>query len=147
MDLPRAFHFAVRFGTDGADVDASFQEVGGIGAELETESVQEGGENRFVHQLPKGVKNTRLTLKRGLVPIDSKLVQWCKLVLEGGLAQPIETKEVQVMLLDREGGTLRHWSFTNAYPVKWSVEGFAATKNEVAVEQLELNYSVMTRKK
>ncbi len=146
MDLPSAFRFVVRFGTDATDVDASFQEVGGIGAELEIEAVQEGGENRYTHQLPKGVKNTRLTLKRGLVPIDSKLVQWCKQVLESGLAHPIETKEVQVMLLDRDGQTLRHWSFTNAYPVKWEVEDVDFTKRGVMVEQIELNYSAMTRK-
>lgn len=146
MDLPAAFRFALRFGTDGADVDASFQEVGGIAAELETEAVPEGGENRFVHQLPKGVKTTRLTARRGLAPIDSKLVQWCKKVLEGGLAQPIETKEMQVLLLDAEGGTLRHWSLTNAYPVKWETEAFSATKNEVAIEKIEFAYAVMTRK-
>lgn len=146
MDLPASFRFALRFGTDGADVDASFQEVSGIAAELETEAVPEGGENRFVHQLPKGVKNTRLTVRRGLVPFDSKLVQWCKKVLEGGLAQPIETKELQVMLLDAEGGTLRHWSLTNAYPVKWEVDAFTATKNEVAIEKIEFAYAVMTRK-
>ena len=90
MDLPSAFCFVVCFGTDATDADASFQEVGGIGAELETEIVQEGGEKRYVHQLPKGVKNLRLTLKRGLVPFDSKLVQWCRKVLEGGLAQPVD---------------------------------------------------------
>ena len=72
MDLPSAFCFVVCFGTDATDVDASFQEVGGIGAELEIEAVQEGGENRYVHQLPKGVKHLRLTLKRGLVPIDCR---------------------------------------------------------------------------
>lgn len=146
MDLPSAFHFAVRVGSDAADVDVTFQEVGGIGAELETEIVQEGSEKRYVHQLPKGVKHLRLTLKRGLVPIDSKLVQWCKSVLEGGLVQPSETKEVQVLLRDRDGQTLRHWSFTDAYPVKWEVEAFVATKNEVAIEKLELNYAVVTRR-
>lgn len=146
MDLPSAFCFVVCFGTDAADVDASFQEVGGIGAELEVEAVQKGGENRYVHQLPKGVKHLRLTLKRGLVPIDSKLVQWCRKVLEGGLAQPVDAKELQVLLRDRDGQTLRHWSFTNAHPVKWEVDDLDPTKSGVMVGQIELSYSAMTRK-
>ncbi len=46
--------------------DAAFQEVGGLEAEIEVETVVEGGENRFVHRLPKPVKHPNLSLKRGL---------------------------------------------------------------------------------
>jgi phage tail-like protein len=135
-----AFHFAVRF-EGAAGVDASFQEVGGFGPELETESYREGGENRFVHQLPTGVKHPRLVLKRGVASSDSGLVKWCKEVLEGGLAQRIKPKLVQVSLLDAGGEPLRSWSFENAWPVQWAMDGFRSNKNEVALEKIELLYA------
>jgi phage tail-like protein len=147
-DPPTAFYFTVRFAGQGADIDASFQEVSGIGHEMETESFHEGGENRFVHQLPKGVKHPRLTLKRGVAPIESKLVAWCRETLEGGLGVTVKpASDVEVSLLDGEGGVLRQWTFTNVFPVHWTVDAFVSTKNELAIEKIELAYAVSQRKK
>ena len=78
---PAAFHFVVRFDPASGVNDASFQEVSGISSEMTTRSYHEGGENRFEHLLPEGVKNQRLTLKRGLASAESGLVRWCKAVL------------------------------------------------------------------
>ncbi|HET7792858.1 MAG TPA: phage tail protein, partial [Rhizobacter sp.] len=136
---PVAFQFAVGIGESStARKDSSFREVSGIGPEMETETVAEGGENRFVHVLPKAMKHPRLSLRRGIATLDSPLVAWCQKVLEGGLAQAIVPKPVHVFLLDENGEAVRAWSFENAWPVHWEVEGFNATKNEVAVEKIEL---------
>lgn len=143
--LPVAFQFTVTFGTQPQDSDGSFQEVQGIGPELETEDVAEGGENRFVHHLPKGMKHPRLVLKRGIAPNSSRLVQWCQAVLEGGLVRPVYPKLLHVFLLDENGGPLRAWSFDNAFPVRWEVEAFGAQKNEVALETIELSYNFSKR--
>ena len=105
----------------------------------------EGGENRFVHQLPKAMKNPRLTLKRGVAALDSQLVAWCRNVLEGGLVRPIVPKLLHVFLLDANGAPLRAWSFANAYPVRWEVESFNSTKNELALEKIELSYAYSKR--
>jgi len=137
-----AFFFEVIIGSGG---DTSFQEVTGIRNELETESVVEGGENRFVHQLPKAVKHPNLVLKRGIAKSDSSLVQWCKSVLEQDFTKAIETKELEVRLLNEEKEAVRSWSFVNAYPVNWEVESFNSTKNEVAIEKIELAYSHLVR--
>jgi phage tail-like protein len=142
---PVAFHFAVTFGATPPAVDGAFQEVSGISPEMETEAVPEGGENRFVHQLPKAVKNSKLTLKRGVADLDSPLVSWCRAVLEGGLVRPIVPKVVHVFLLDGAGLPLRAWSFANAYPVRWEVEAFNSTKNELALEKIELSYAYSKR--
>jgi phage tail-like protein len=142
---PVAFHFAVSFGAAPPAVDGSFQEVSGIAPEIETEPVAEGGENRFVHQLPKAVKNSKLMLKRGVAGLESPLVKWCRDVLEGGLVKPISPKVVHVFLLDGSGTPLRAWSFANAYPVRWEVEPFNSTKNELALEKIELSYAYSKR--
>ncbi|HUG26170.1 phage tail protein [Piscinibacter sp.] len=142
---PVAFHFSVSFGPLPLDLDSSFREVSGIGPEMETETVAEGGENRFVHVLPKAVKHPRLVLKRGISPYGSPLMLWCRAALEGGLVSAIEPKLVHLFLLNELSLPVRAWSFANAYPVKWEVDGFQATKNEVAVEKIELCYAFSKR--
>ena len=145
QDPPAAFYFTVTFGTNAQDADSSFREVSGIAPELETETVVEGGENRYVLALPKAVKNPRLVLKRGIAPNSSRLLMWCQAVLDGGLNRPIFPKQVNLFLLDGLGKPLRVWSFDNAWPVKLAVEPFNATKNEVAVETIELSYTLCKR--
>ena len=140
---PSAFYFQVGFRPSGESPDTSFQDVTGIGSEMDTEDVVEGGENRYVHRLPKSVKHPNLVLKRGISKLDSPLVKWCKSVLED-FTTPIVPKEVQVLLLN-ESGVIRAWSFTNAYPVNWEVEDFNSTKNEVAIEKIELSYNYSSR--
>lgn len=141
---PVAFHFAVSIG-NGAVADASFTEVSGISSEMQMESLTEGGENRFVWQLPTGVKHGNLELKRGVANQTSPLMKWCKSTLEGELATALQLKVVIVQLLGASGEVLRAWQFNDAYPVKWSVDGFSSTKNDVAIEQIALSYSYMQR--
>src|SRR5687767_7817577 len=104
MDLATAFHFTVII--DGlkpeAGPDCGFREVAGIGAELELETVHEGGENRYALQLPKAARGGRLTLKRGMLARSSPLAQWCVATLQGGLTQRIKTRLLHVHLLDAE---------------------------------------------
>ena len=140
---PSAFYFKV----SGLGADSSFQEVTGIKAEMGTTAYQEGGENRFKHSLPTGVTHPNLVLKRGIEPVDSPLVVWCKEVLEGGLVSAIKPRSLYVRLLDENGDPLRAWSFGQAYPVKWEVGAFNSTKNEVAIESIELSYSYSYRSK
>jgi phage tail-like protein len=140
-----AFHFKVAIGPLLIGPDTSFQEVSGIGSKIDTEPVVEGGENRYVHQLPKGVTHDPLVLKRGIAKINSPLVIWCKSVLEAGFIVPIVPMTVMVFLLNENKIPVRSWSFANAYPVNWEVESFNSTKNEVAIEKIELRYNYSNR--
>jgi len=140
---PAAFYFRV----SGLGKDTAFQEVSGIVAEMTTEPYREGGENRFEYALPNGVEHPNLVLKRGIAAVDSTLVTWCKDVLEGALTKPLKARSVYVKLLDEKGDPLRAWSFGQAYPVKWEVEAFSSTKNQVAIESVELAYTYSYRTK
>lgn len=142
-----AFYFTVTFGNGSQVPDASFTEASGISLEMETESVIEGGENRFVHQLPKGVKHGNLVLKRGIGMLNSPLVKWCKEVLEGDFIKMIVPQTIIVKLNGAEGEVLRAWALMNAYPVKWSVGAFESSKNEVAIETMEFAYTFSKRSK
>ena len=141
---PVAFHFAVWF-PDMPLADTSFQEVSGLAAQMDVETVVEGGENRFVHQLPKAMKAQRLVLKRGISTALSPLFVWCKLTLEGGLGAAILPRALCVALRDENGLPLRAWTVAHAWPAQWDVEGFSARKNEVAIEKIELCYAYLNR--
>lgn len=143
--LPAAFHFSVSIGNGPATVDTSFQEVSGLELSMEVDELREGGENRFVHQLPTGVKQKRLTLKRGVASTDSPLVGWCKSTLEGGLMVAIKLAPVIVRLRDANTNPLRTWSFENAWPVRWEIDSFNSTRNEVVLETIELAYQYVLR--
>lgn len=144
--LPAAFRFVVRFAAPYSGVDTSFMEVSGISSEIETMPYAEGGENRFVHTLPKGVKHQPLTLKRGIASSDSHLFMWCRKVLENGLTERIETRDLTVSLLDFEENELRRWSFSNAYPQSWSIDPLQADKSALAIEKVVLAYTTASRK-
>jgi phage tail-like protein len=144
---PAAFSFKVVFTITGLGgfVDTSFAEVSGMKSEIETEEFREGGQNLYVHKLPVANKKPNLVLKRGIAPITSPLVIWCKSVMEGYFILPIIAQPIIVQLLDENGAPLRAWSFMNAWPVKWEVQEFGAQKNEVAIEMIELSYTYSNR--
>jgi len=142
---PPAFQFRVGFALTLGMMDTSFQEVTGIGSEVETEDVVEGGENRYVHRLPTSVRHPQLELKRGIAKMTSPLVVWCRSVFEGDFIAPIVPMLMTVFLLNENQMPVRAWTFANAYPVNWEVENFSSTKNEVAIEKVVLSYNYSNR--
>lgn len=142
---PVAYSFRVVFAENGMKDETSFQEVSGIGGEMQVEEVTEGGETRFVHRLPTGVKYKPLVLKRGVAPASSALATWCRSTLEGGLGRQILTAPLSVYLLDEQGDPLRAWLFANAYPTQWEIGNFDAMNNAVAIETITLSYTYCTR--
>ncbi len=141
---PVAFHFTVRFAGD-QDVALACQEVSGLEMKADLDSVAEGGESCFVHQLPKPAKHSNLKLKRILTTSTSQIVTWCKSVLENDFSAPIQPKDMTVSLLGQDGDPLAQWLVSGAYPVKWSVGSFDAMQNQLAVESIELAYTQVTR--
>jgi phage tail-like protein len=147
---PGAFYFRVAVLGTGAESsasgpDASFQEVSGMQATLEVETVNEGGENRFALNLPRYTKYSNLVLKRGMVARGSALGEWVVRTLGSGLALPIESRDVQVSLLDEKGITAVSWTFKSAYPVRWEASPLRSMESEILIETLELAYNYFDR--
>ena len=140
---PVGFHFRVEFGfLPSGTNDARFQEVSGFSAELGTEEITEGGENRFSYRLPNRGKYGNLVLKRGLFT-DSQLIDWCKDAIESFKFSPTT---VNVTLLNENHNPVADtFSFVNAWPVKWSVSDFKSQDNSLVIETLELAYTYFTR--
>lgn len=138
---PVGFHFKVEvLGLPPNDHDVRFTEVSGLSAELATEEIAEGGENRFLQKYPIRTKYPELVLKRGLL-LNSEILNWIQQCIEDLQIQP---KNIDVKLLNENHQPLITWHLANAYPTKWSVSDFNATGNAVVIESLQFFYQYFT---
>jgi phage tail-like protein len=134
------FLFRVEFRLGSEAFDMGFQSVTGLDSTIETESVKEGGENRFEHVLPVRRKFGPLTLKRGiLAPNESALTRWFKQAFDDEQVIPLDT--VQIKLMNEEHEPLMHWTINNVWPRSWKLGELNAERGEVLIETLELNYN------
>jgi len=135
-----SFHFLVNFIDFKFVPDIKFQAVSGLEVNMETEPYREGGENRFVHNLPVRSNFSNLTLKRGLF-VHSQLINWC---MDAFTNMEIKPVNIIISLLNEQHLPLMTWNIVNAYPVKWSVSEMNAERSELAIESIELNYQYFT---
>ena len=134
------FHFQVEFNLGNSAVDMRFQSVAGLDSTLETESVREGGENRFEHVIPLRRKYGPLTLKRGLLKVnDSEVSKWFKQAFDDEQVKPIPS--MSITLLNEEHQSLMYWTVNNVWPRGWKIGELNAERGEVLIETLELNYN------
>ncbi len=141
-DLVLGFRFSVLFLAGGAvpnPLDIRFQKVSGLAAEVETDTLREGGQNLYAHRLPKGIKYDNLTLERGLV-VGSPLNVEFNATLSLFKFAP---SNVLVTLLSEKAVPLAAWLFLKAYPVKWSTSPLDAKDPAVAIDTMELAYTRM----
>lgn len=139
-----AFRFKVDFLSENGNTadfpSVDFSDVSGIGIELQTEDIMEGGVNNEVIRLPKPPKYKNLVLKHALSsdpPGTKTLIEWALNAVQNFDFKPLT---VAVSLIDSNDTALKTWNFTGAYPVKLSITDLSASKNEVIIETLELAY-------
>ena len=134
------FCFKVTLSTIGAE--AFFKSVGGLKYEMETIPVREGGQNMTTFQLIGAAKWSNIVLKRGFTK-DSRLIAWREEWLAGtGQRAPTGT----IVLLDTALKPQAEWTFHRAFPVKWEISEFDASKSELAIETLELAHEGISYK-
>ncbi len=136
-----AFHFEVTFITKGTKVknepSITFSEVSGIGIELQTEDIMEGGGNNYIIRLPKPPKFKNLVLKRALSATPPGIIEWARDAVEKFEFAPLT---VVVAIKDYGDTDVKTWNFDGAYPVKLVLSDLSSTKNEAVIETLELAY-------
>jgi len=129
------------FTVDGLTIGA-FTEVSGLSVQMDTEDLVEGGNNGFVHKLPKQLKWPNLVLKRGITDSDV-LFEWFTKCSGDGLEKAgdkLDRRHGAVQLYDGAGKVVRKWEFTGAFPVKWTGPKFAAASKDLATEELEVSH-------
>ncbi len=121
-------------------VVGSFNEVSGLGAQIEVEPIAEGGQNEFVHQRPKGITWSNITLKRGVTDSES-MYRWFKQVSGdsfSGNRDKFEYKSCAILALEVDGGISREWAIYEAIPVRWTGPSLSADSSDIATEELEI---------
>ena len=111
-----------------------FQEVKGLGADLEVLAYPEGGVNDYVHQLPVRHSWGRISLRRGVVR-DLGLWFWYM----AGLTQSLGARrDGAILLLTPSGLPAIAWMFRAGLAVKWQGPDLSGVQNAIAVESIEI---------
>lgn len=133
------FHFSVHFElAPMTSIDTKFQSVAGLKATVGMETYKEGGQNRFTHNLPKGIEYADLVLKRSLTNNISALATWFKSNIENFNFAPVN---LTVSLLNEKGIPLRSWYVVHAVPLSIDYSDFNAEENKLVIESITLKYS------
>jgi phage tail-like protein len=133
------FHFSVIFELlPQFSIDTKFQSVGGLKGTLEMESIKEGGQNRFMHQLPIRSGYQDLVLKRGLTSDMSGVSMWCLNAIENFNFSPAN---LLVSLLNENGNPVKAWYVSHAIPLSIDYGDFNAEENKIVIESIALKYN------
>ena len=127
------------FEVDGVEL-GRFTEVSGLSVEVAVETIEEGGENSFVHKLPGRMSWPNIVLKQGVTRGD-ELFKWlAKSSGEGfsGQGNKLGRTAAAVVLLALDGASLRRWTLADAFAVKWTGPSFSTTSSDPATEELEI---------
>lgn len=103
------------------------------------EKVIEGGQNTYIHQLPKGLKESTITLKRGL-GLGGEIYNWYQSSLTGTFLR----KSVTIHLMDSLRKVMCSWTAAQAFPVKWTGPRLQADSRAIAIETLEIACGLIT---
>jgi phage tail-like protein len=124
MEVHLGSSFRIRI--DGIG-EASFARCRGIGARTEVVAVPEGGAPG-PRLLPGDVAWDPIVLERGWVR-DHRLWEWF---------ESHDPRGGSVEILTPDGEAAGRWSFSRAWPSRWSGPSFDAGKDEIALEVLEV---------
>lgn len=135
------------FEVDGLEI-GRFSEVSGLEVEIGVDSIEEGGQNGYVHRLPGRMTWPNITLKRGITQSDN-LFEWVNKSSGEQFASAgnkLTRATAAITLIGPAGNRLRAWNFVEAFPVKWKGPDFAADATGHASEQLEIAHHGFTAK-
>jgi phage tail-like protein len=118
---------------DGRAIRGSFTEVSGLEVEVTPIEYRNGSEDMTVRKVPGLKRFSNITLRRGVIG-DLAFWAWIKSVLDGTVLRANGT----ITLLDESRQPVMTWKFRRAWPCKWTGPSLDATRNEVAIESIEL---------
>lgn len=118
----------------GVGGEAFFKSVSGLRYETEIVPVREGGQNLTTFNLIGAVKWSNIVLKQGFTK-DSGMLRWRKEWTKPGGGNRVDGTITQ---LDTALTAQCTWTFVRGWPTKWEMNELDASKNELAIETLEI---------
>jgi phage tail-like protein len=130
-DPYKSFSFLVEI--DGV-ASAGFRSVSGLAAEAEVVEYREGADRlTSSRKLPGRVTYPNVTLRRGLTT-SRELWDWWQTVRDGTL----QRRTVLIVLLNDAREPVLRWRLREAWIVRIEYSELEASKNEIAIETIEL---------
>ena len=121
-----------------------FKDVSGLDSETEVieHRVTGKGGNLIITKIPGILKWPNIVMKRGITD-DRRLHDWRAKIEEG----QVETnrKNGTITLYAPDGTAVAKYSFKRAWPCKFKGPALDSSKNELAIESLELAHEGMER--
>jgi len=121
-------------GIDGLDPKS----VSGLKGEIEVTDYKEGGRNGATHRLVGPAKWPNIVLSRGFTAPSTPLVDWFNSWLDDAPGTKLERANGRIEALNSKLEKVCSWRFVRAWPCKWEGPDFAADKQELAIEKLEI---------
>jgi phage tail-like protein len=118
---------------DGKAAKGAFSEVTGLDMEITPIDYRTGPEDIVVRKLPGLKKFPNLVFKHGIIG-DPALWNW---ILQGANGTT-NRRHGSIILHDEAHQEVMRWNFQRAWPTKYAGPQLGATKNEIALETLEL---------
>jgi phage tail-like protein len=133
----RQFSFLVDLGTGNtASAQAGFQEVSGLGMEIDSAEYRAGNEkDNDCRKITGTYKVPDVTLKRGVIG-SLDLYGWLNEVRNGSQEQ-LRTVTIQLQNEDHSS-IVQEWKLNNARPIKYTGPSLTGAGIDVAVEELVL---------
>jgi phage tail-like protein len=131
QDPYAAFNFVLDI--DGLAGVHGFSECTGANTEQDVIEYREGGMDTTVTKIPGLKKFGDITLKRGFTA-DQSLWAWRKTAMDGAVVR----RGGHIVLNNEAGKPALRWTFTNAWPKKYSAPTLNGKTNEIAVEEIVL---------
>jgi phage tail-like protein len=123
-----------------------FSECSGLGMTVQTEQIEEGGNNQYVHVVPGRMMWNNIVLRHGVLTSEPFL-RWVSTVSGdsyAGAGNTFERKSGAVTALDERGSRIVSWSFAEGIPVRWGGPSFSASGNEMVAEEVEIAHHGLT---
>jgi phage tail-like protein len=121
---------------DGEDL-GMFTACEGLGAQIEMQEYQEGGQNGFIYKIPGRMSYTPVTLTRAIETSKGSLAAW----FTAYRVNPGGGKTGAITAYDGMGTQVAQWNLVDVYPSRWTGPRFGLDGAGVANETLELTHN------
>lgn len=121
-----------KISVDGHNL-GSFTSCDGLGCEVVIEQREEGGNQRFVHQLPGRLKYTNVKLTRPINGDTAKVAEWFS-----SMASDVKRTGAQIVAMTHEGIPVATWGLLDVIPVRWTGPQLNVESPKVATETIEI---------
>jgi len=122
---------------------AYFTEASGLAVEMEVVEWTDSAKDTRSRKRPGTAKYGDITLKRPLSP-EKSFWTWAKSIRDG-------TKDFRssgsIVMFDIGGTEVGRWTFSSAWPSKWSASDLDVGSDEVMTEEITLAIEMLTRTK